>query len=278
MGKIILLNGPPSSGKDTAARHIRTWYAKNYSFNADSANWSAYNKCLLDRMSMPIKRAFAGTLGLPITKDGAVEPWESMKEEIIPEFGVSYRQWQIDFSENFLKGYRDEIFGQLLAARIKRRFEKGIVNLIVVPDCGFSTEIDVLYKEFAREDILLIRCHRLGFTFQGDSRSYVRAPAGCAIFDPINSLQHEYLLQIEAGVKCWLESPERMGREGGMNMDAMLKSILWEETKGKLRALAAAQGSYSSTADSHRTYIWQKLVTAAVEEFITKIEDNALQE
>jgi hypothetical protein len=164
-------------------------------------------------MSLPIKRAFAGTMGLPITEDGIVEPWESRKEETIPEFGVSYRQWQIDFSESFLKKYRMSIFGDLLALRIHRRFEKKIANLIVVPDCGFDVEIRVMYHRFPKDDILLIRCHRLGFTFQGDSRSYVRAPKGCAIFDPINSLQHEYLAQIEAGVKCWLETPEKMEKE-----------------------------------------------------------------
>lgn len=212
MGKIILLNGPPSSGKDTAAKHIRQWYIQKHWVTERTAK-SARNYAVLDRMSMPIKRAFAGTMGLPITEDGIVEPWESRKEEVIHDFGVSYRQWQIDFSESFLKGYREEIFGRLLVARIKRRFEKNIANLIIVPDCGFSIEIDVLYEEFEREDILLIRCHRPGFTFAGDSRSYVRAPKGCAIFDPINELQHEYLAQIEAEVKCWLEEPERMPRE-----------------------------------------------------------------
>lgn len=209
MGKIILLNGPPSSGKDTAAKHICQWYNEKY-YGLGIGNKSF---CLLDRMSLPIKRAFAGTMGLPITTDGIVEPWESFKEEIIPEFGVSYRQWQIDFSESFLKYYRKGIFGELLTARIRRRFSHKIANLIVVPDCGFDIEIKVLYEKFNPADILLIRCHRSGFTFQGDSRSYVRAPKGCTVFDPINSLQHEYLSQIEAGVKCWLETPERLPRE-----------------------------------------------------------------
>lgn len=204
MGKIILLNGPPSSGKDTAAKHIRQTFTIDH---------TTPKRVVLDRMSMPIKRAFAGTMGLPITEDGTVEPWESMKKEIIPEFGVSYRQWQIDFSESFLKCYRQEIFGELLAARIGRRFSRNIANLIVIPDCGFDIEIKVIYARFDPKDILLIRCHRHGFTFLGDSRSYVRTPAGCAIFDPINELQHEYLAQIEAGVKCWLETPERMPKE-----------------------------------------------------------------
>lgn len=204
MGKIILLNGPPSSGKDTAARHIREGYAQG---------WHSY-RSQLERMSMPIKRAFAGTMGLPIDEDGNVQPWESKKEEIIPAFGVSYRQWQIDFSERFMKPLFDEvIFGMLLVARIRRRFEKGIANLMVIPDCGFQVEIETLYQAFPQEDILLVRPHRAGFTFAGDSRSYVKAPAGCAVFDPINALPDEYLAQIEAGVRCWLETPERMERE-----------------------------------------------------------------
>ncbi len=207
MGKIILLNGPPSSGKDTAAKHIRQL----------AANWqlpkSVSVKVLLDRMSMPIKRVFAGTMGLPITEDGIVEPWESKKEEIIPEFGVSYRQWQIDFSESFMKKYKEHIFGYLLVNRIKRRFEKNIANLIVVPDCGFQTEITTVYCEFPQQDILLIRCHRPSFTFAGDSRSYVRAPKGCAVGDLVNEDRDAYLALVEEVVKTWLESPEKLPRE-----------------------------------------------------------------
>ena len=206
MTKIILLNGPPSSGKDTAAKFIRQWY------NNDEIS-NIFNRCTLDRMSMPIKRAFAGTMNLPITEDGEVQPFESDKEAVIPQFGISYRQWQISFSEDFLKSFNLAIFGELLATRISRRFDKGIANLVVVPDCGFQIEITTIYEKFNPKDILLVRCHRNGFGFQKDSRSYVRAPSGCAVFDPINSLLPEYLQQIEAGVKCWLETPEKMPRE-----------------------------------------------------------------
>lgn len=164
-------------------------------------------------MSMPIKRAFAATMGLPVDEDGCVAPWEFQKETVIPDFAISYRQWQIDFSESFLKKYNEAIFGVLLARRIARRLEKGIANLLVVPDCGFQIEIDTLYQIFEPQDILLVRCHRPGFTFAGDSRQYVHAPAGACVFDPINELQGEYLGQIEAGVRCWLETPEIMPRE-----------------------------------------------------------------
>ena len=210
MGKIILLNGPPSSGKDTAAKHIRRLHNTKEDFGLTEPRQA----CMLDRFSMPIKRAFAATMSLPIDEDGNCQPWESQKEIIIPEFGISYRQWQIDFSESFLKKYNEVIFGVLLARRIERRFTRGIANLVVVPDCGFQVEIDTIYSIYKPEDILLIRCHRPGFTFQGDSRGYVRAPPDARVFDPINNFtQDQYLMQIEAGVKCWLETPNRMTRE-----------------------------------------------------------------
>lgn len=205
MGKIILLNGPPSSGKDTAAKHLRKIAAE--------ADGLGHWRPMLDRMSLPIKRAFAGTMGLPITEDGEVQPWESQKEELIPEFGVSYRQWQIDFSENFLKKYNLAIFGQLLASRIKRRFEKNIANLIVIPDCGFGIEIAEMYSQFHPDNILLIRCHRSGFTFQGDSRSYVRAPSGCAFAAGGGDTVEQHQKWIEEVVRTWLENPEKLPRE-----------------------------------------------------------------
>lgn len=51
-----------------------------------------------------------------------------------------------------------------------------------------------------------------------------------------------------------------------------LKAMVWEEAKGKLRALVALSGS-----GKERLPDFQK-VEAAVEKFIREFEDNALQE
>ena len=66
--RIILLNGPPSSGKDTAARalashllHTQTEYS-------------------VLRMSHPTKRAFAGVVNARIDEWGNVENWEDQKK------------------------------------------------------------------------------------------------------------------------------------------------------------------------------------------------------
>lgn len=209
MGKIILLNGPPYSGKDTAAKHIQNV------FPVASPDHNGYKRPALDRMSMPIKKAFAGLINAQCTPDGIVEPYESHKEEIIPQLGVSYRQWQIDFSEKFMKPlYGENIFGRSIVPRITRRFAKGIANLVVIPDCGFQIEVSEIYSSFDPKDILLMRCHRPGFYFSNDSRSYVHAPKGCTYAALYNDSSVEsFQKYVESAVKLWLADPSKLPRE-----------------------------------------------------------------
>lgn len=55
----------------------------------------------------------------------------------------------------------------------------------------------------------------------------------------------------------------------------LAKAILWEEAKGKLRALAAASGQNPS--NKVRSPDWEK-VSDAVENFILNFEANSYQE
>lgn len=155
MTKILLFNGPPRSGKDTSALTIER--------NIPHIGF--------DRFAMPLKLAFAAVAGAKVLdKYGTVEPYESTKGEIIPWLGVSYRQWQIDFSEKFMKPlYGDDIFARLFVQRNKN-FDG---SAIVVPDSGFYSEAAPVAKAFGEENTLLVRIHRPGFDFTGDSRSYL---------------------------------------------------------------------------------------------------------
>lgn len=55
-----------------------------------------------------------------------------------------------------------------------------------------------------------------------------------------------------------------------------MKAALWEETKGKLRALVAIQGSYHSMGEhTHEGQRFAEL-KAEVERFIEYVNDNAL--
>lgn len=54
----------------------------------------------------------------------------------------------------------------------------------------------------------------------------------------------------------------------------MMKASVWEEAKGKLRALVAIQGSYPNGTQTQR---W-KDIEDLTEEFIRDIEGNGLHE
>lgn len=157
--KILLINAPPQAGKDTAAQAIIAQYhGKGYAV-------------LLERFSMPLKRAFAGVMNLPVTPEGHVEPWERGKDQNVGILNCSYRQWQIDFSERHMKPlYGDDIFARLLLARLPKAPDDD--TIIVIPDCGFQVEADVLLSRFDPDKVFLLTIAREGCKW--DSRSRVK--------------------------------------------------------------------------------------------------------
>lgn len=174
--KILLINGPPSSGKDTLARAIYDYFYEN----------PEQPECHFDRFSMPIKNAFSGMVGAKIDQFGAVRGWEDIKDTPVDYLnGKSYRQWQIDFSEHFMKPlYGEDCFGRLFCERIERLRDNGDLgfnhnyveeSLIVVPDSGFQIEVDTIEKLLPNDEVLLLRLHRNGTSFDNDSRGYVIA-------------------------------------------------------------------------------------------------------
>lgn len=153
----ILFNGAPRVGKDTAARFAYERLADRLEY---LVNW--------EKFSFPIKRAFAGMMNLPIDEWGTVMPYEQIKDEPIPVLGgISYRRWQIDFSEDFMKPcYGEDIFGRLLLDRCQHKKENPFKQFIIVSDCGFQVECNTL----AEYPTMLITIEREGFTYENDSR------------------------------------------------------------------------------------------------------------
>lgn len=166
MTKILFFNGPPRCGKDTSAIRTMNTFSKS---NPGSAAYYPQFEVRFDRFAMPIKRAFAGMTASDIDRFGNVEPYESTKGDVIPWLGVSYRQWQIDFSEGFLKQYGKDIFARLFI----QRNEDSWARAIVVPDSGFAEEVGPIVEKWGMDNVLLVRIHRPGFDFTGDSRSYL---------------------------------------------------------------------------------------------------------
>jgi hypothetical protein len=169
--RVLLFNGPPRSGKDASATIVADWL-RNHDLTP-----------ALDKFSRPIKCAFAGLFdpSLSMERDsfGELLTYADDKERLIPLLGVSYRQWQIEFSERFMKPrYGQTVFARLLAEEIMscRADASGNPLYWLIPDSGFQTEANYLLEVLPPENIMIFRLEREGTSFAGDSRSYIISP------------------------------------------------------------------------------------------------------
>lgn len=161
---LLLLGGPPSSGKDTIAKFLYQQYKDHHNIS----------QFVFERFSMPLKTSFSAISNTRHNEFYENEVYESKKDEHIDWLGCSYRQYQINLSEKHFKPlYGQDIFARLLAARLKT-YDRNAA--IVVPDLGFDIETDYLERldlKLNLGKVLIVRCHRPGYDFSNDSRNYV---------------------------------------------------------------------------------------------------------
>lgn len=192
MGKramnFLLFNGPPRSGKDTAA--LAAFKAINET-KVSRAYW--------EKFSMPNKLMFAALTNTKLDWQGNNDKYEEIKEQVLPGIEVSYRQFQIDVSEKFFKPvYGNDIFGKLL---LRRSMPPPYIN--VVSDCGFQIECDVLKDH----NVCLISIHRDGTSFANDSRQWVRPHENWYHFEIDNSRTKEgFEEKIAELVGIWIKN------------------------------------------------------------------------
>jgi len=158
---IILLNGPPASGKDSLADAL-------ISVDSDFIKGS---------LAYPIKQANKAFFNLTDEQVKVLETDRDAKEtkqSIL--LGKTWREVNILMAEELIKkNYSKDAFGMLLIGRLKSAFKTKPKNGIrlVVSDCGFKEEIEPLIKEFGKESVHLIQLSRVGTDFKKDSRDYV---------------------------------------------------------------------------------------------------------
>lgn len=182
---IILFNGPPGCGKDTAAHAV--YLDREY---ADGDTW-------WDRFSAPHKHAFAAITDTELDEFLNNLCYEPIKEGALEFlFGKSYRNWQQDFSEKFMKPlYGDDIFAKLFVIRAEAYARDP--DTILIPDAGFSIEATTVRALMPRARILLLRIHRPGCDFSNDTREYITVPGANTVLDIQNDRSKE---EFEAAV------------------------------------------------------------------------------
>ncbi|QYW05835.1 putative ATP-binding protein [Vibrio phage vB_VpaP_G1] len=157
MAKILILNGPAGSGKDTLGKllvqSLNKWYGDNVSVNAE----------------------FKGALIDIAIKVAGLKQWEwdrmytrAEKERSQPRLGgLSPREFLIKISEEWVKPvFGDSHFGELALAGVNEARQ----SYVVFTDGGFIKEAIPLTEN---HDVTVARLHRDGFDFRGDSRDYI---------------------------------------------------------------------------------------------------------
>lgn len=172
---IILFNGPPGSGKDTAA--VQLWsIIQGYGFDAQ-----------LMKFADPLKNAVGELFGMNERQLNAAK--ESAKDKPFdPMMGYVPREEFIRMSEDYAKvHYGNDFFGRVAGNRIisleDSRFNgNDYPTVYIFSDSGFLEEFygmsDTIHKDFENtgKQTLLVRLERTSHDFSNDSRSYIKVP------------------------------------------------------------------------------------------------------
>jgi hypothetical protein len=175
--KILLLNGPPRSGKDAAGEELTRI------LNGQGISTKVFK--FAHALKVATHGAFFGLQGLLgdsrvdfMTDPAAFEEEKDEEHELF--FGLTPRQAYIALSERLFKPvFGMEFFGRVLAQQIKNDLQDGTtpyIDVAIVTDSGFAAEARPLIETFGAENTGLIRITRTGTSFKGDSRGSIFLP------------------------------------------------------------------------------------------------------
>ncbi len=170
---VIMFNGPPRSGKDSACEIIMEHFPEvHYAYfkevlyrecakilGLDFNFWASVcqNGDLKDK---PMLTMAAGETGAVMTpRDILIYLAEKVLK---PKYG-----------KDFIARGTAETIAKLIQLQREQSNEAAVV---VVPDLGFDYEIDTVRKMLPDAHVISVAVHRPGFTFEGDSRNYVKTP------------------------------------------------------------------------------------------------------
>lgn len=167
----MFFNGPPRSGKDTAANALA----------------STIPRSRVMKFAGVLKRSVHLDYGLP--PELPDDAFESCKDTPHPAFFYKTpRQAYIQKSEERQKPFLGkDIYGKTLLRRMWRAYQQR-VRTFLISDSGFADEAEPILDVVGRQNAMLIRifAKERGCTFQNDSRSYIYIPT-IAMFDIENN-------------------------------------------------------------------------------------------
>lgn len=156
---VIILNGPPSSGKSTIFAPI----LRDYLFRSPMREGAVV---LQESFAAPMKVYISLALGVPYRVINKNQPLDILN-------GFSVREFLIAESEQHMKPrYGQEIFGRLLIQRLIN--SPSYARWVILDDGGFEEERAPLLREPFKTITVAIR--RPGYDFRGDSRRYLSSP------------------------------------------------------------------------------------------------------
>lgn len=151
---VIILNGPPGSGKDTIADFIAA------EFNAEHLRF---------KTKLYAITALVNNLDFDMFMEIATD--QNTKDSVKLARGLTARQLIIETSENVIKPYYGkDYFGNDVGDSIL----KSDKSLFVVSDGGFPEELTSLIRvgKLSHSDVVIVKLYRNGHNFDNDSRTY----------------------------------------------------------------------------------------------------------
>ena len=175
---IILLNGPPRSGKDTAAEFITLMVGNS--------------KVQHIKMSRPMKAALRLIFGFTMAEVRELE--ENKDQGNGSEFAdLSYREMQIKLFEHLKETYGPEVLGRIFIRHDRHTMKRHTV----VSDAGLSVEIEPIVEAYPYKEIGLIQIRRPGCNFDDDIREYIGPHRGIGNFEVVENKYDLELFQAQ---------------------------------------------------------------------------------
>lgn len=165
MTKVIILNGPPNSGKDTIGEALMELLRRDHDVKFSEIYHGQFKKVLLEILSTTLRISESTLMHIYNNRE--------LKETPLAIFGGhSIREAMISISEDYIK----PIFGKDYMGRMElSQIRIAKPKYAIYTDGGFIDEIRPLLNDPSIE-LYIVQLYRDGCSFAGDSRGLLTGP------------------------------------------------------------------------------------------------------